>query len=492
MTLPISGYNKKLIVNTLATILLMEGVAMIPAVAMAFYDGQRDIGLGMGVSFVILLCLGLMGKRYSKGHHDKIKISESYFIVLICWLTAIIGGMIPYLLAGNDFTFINAFFESAATWTTTNAWVVDINALPRALVLWKAISRLLGGMGIILLTIIIFSALGVGGQKLVGAEIAGPELEKHTARMADTAKMLYGLYGAGALLEALLLRVMGLPLFDSIINAMSTISTSGTMDYHGALSAHFTPGVKIVIVVFSILASLNFAIFIKLIHRKTKEAFMDFEMHVFFIILAVSTLFVGGVLYLGGYYDTVRDALINAITGVVSFSCTTGFTIEHVELWPTVIKFVLVILMIIGGCATSTAGGLKVIRFAIFVKLIGRGVYKRIHPRAVKPVLLRDVPVSTANASSVSTFILLFFGVYLLGSVLLSLENFDMETTLTAPIALLTNCGEGFGMVSGAGFGIFSAFGKSVCVFLMLFGRLEMYALLILFSRSFWNPNRTA
>ena len=476
----------------MATILLLEGAATIPAVSIAFYDGQGDIGLGMGISAAVLLLLSLLGKVYSKGHHYKIKISESYFIVLVCWLTAILGGMLPYLLVGRDFTIVNAFFESTATWTTTNAWVVDVNALPRALVFWKAISRWLGGMGIILLTIIIFTALGVGGQKLIGIETAGPEFEKHTARIADTAKLLYALYGIGTVLEVLLLKAFGLPLFDSVINAMSTISTSGTMDYHGVLSAHFAAGIKIIIVAFSIFASINFAVYIRLIRRKTREALMDFELHVFLGIILASTLFVTLVLYFGGYYQSIRDSLINAVTGVVSFSCTTGFTLEHVELWPPVTKFVFMILMMIGGCSTSTAGGLKVIRFSVLVKLIRRGVYKRIHPRAVRPVMLRDVPVSTGNASSISTFILLFFGVYLFGAVLLSLENFDMETTLTAPVALLTNCGEGFGIVSGAGFGMFSVFGKIVSAFLMIFGRLEMYALLILFSRSFWNPNRTA
>lgn len=490
--LPSSRFNNKLILNTMATMLLIEGVAMFPPLILAFLDREREVVFAMGISAVIVLILGAAGKAVSGSQKNKVKLDESYFVVLVCWLTAIVGGMLPYLFMGRDFGLVNSFFESTASWTTTNAWVVDLNALPRALVLWKAITKWLGGMGIILLTIIIFSALGVSGQKLAGVEVGGPELEKHTAKMADTAKLIYIFYGIGSLIEVVLLVIAGLPIFDAIINTMSTISTAGTMDYNGVLSAHFTPMVKIIIVIFSILSSLNFAIYIKIIKKRTREALMDFEMHLFLGIILGATILVTIILFVGGYYGSVWDAFVNAITGVVSFSCTTGFTVEHVELWPSVCRFIFIILMMIGGCATSTAGGIKVIRFAVFVRLIMRGVYKRIHPRAVKPVMIRDIPVSANNASSISTFILLFFGVYLFSTIVLSLENMDMETTLSAPIALFSNCGQGFGRLSDASFGIFSLPGRLYCAFLMIFGRLEMYALLILFSRTFWNPNRSS
>ncbi|MBP3815981.1 MAG: TrkH family potassium uptake protein [Firmicutes bacterium] len=486
------GFNKKLIIRTIATVLLIEGVAMVPAGVLALFDGDISAGKGILISAGIILAIALMGRLYVGNHATKIKARESYFIVLVSWITAITAGMFPYLLAVKDFGFVNALFESAATWTTTNAWVVDINMLPRGLVLWKATSSWLGGMGIILLTIIIFTALGVGGQKLAGAEIAGPELEKHTARIADTAKLLYVLYGVGSLIEVILLKATGLPIFDAVINTMSSISTSGTMDYNNVLSAHFTSAVKIVIVLFSILASLNFAVYVRIIKRKYKDALRDFEMNTFLIIIASATVIISLILFLGGTYTSLWDSFLNSITGVVSFACTTGFTLEHVEYWPGATKFMLMVLMLIGGCAASTAGGIKIIRFSVLVKLVNRGVYKRIHPRAVKPVMIRNESVSTANATSISTYVLLFFAVYLLGCWLLSLENLDMETTITAPMALLTNCGEGFGAVSGAGYGFFSSPGKLVCVLLMIMGRLEIYALLILVSRSFWNPNRAS
>lgn len=483
-------FNKKLILRAVSTILLIEGVAMLIPLFMSLYDKQRDVFKGFALSVAILFVVFVTTRATTRNFKMKMKVRESYFIVLLCWITMIAGGALPYILCGK-YSLVDSIFESVASWTTSSAWVINVNTMPRALVLWKATSNWFGGMGIMVLTVLVFSALGVNGQKLAGAELRGPEIEKHTARMVDTIKLLYTMYLLVSTAELLLLLAGGLPKFVALINTMSTISTAGIIDYQHAVEWHFTPFVKVVLVFFSVMASLNFVVYIKIAKRRFKDAFNDIEVRVFLGIILVSTLFTSLVLFIKGTYSTYWDALINSITGVVSFSCTTGFPLEHVEAWPSVCRMLMVILMLIGGCAYSTSGGIKVIRITVFFKMIGRGVYKRIHPNTVKPIMLGEMPVSPINASSISSFILLFFGLYLGATVILSLENFDMETTLSAPIALLTNCGVGFGKVSNAGYGIFSEPGKLFCSLLMILGRLEMYALLILFSRSFWAPDRT-
>ena len=174
----------------------------------------------------------------------------------------------------------------------------------------------------------------------------------------------------------------------------------------------------------------------------------------------------------------------------VSFSCTTGFVLHDITAWPNICRVVLVIMMIIGGSSNSTAGGVKMIRFVVFLRLIRRGFYKRIHPRSMKPVMVGNTPVSAENASSISTFLLLYLAIYLLSCLVLSLENLDMETTLTAPIALFSNTGVGFGTLTEGDYTIFSYGGRLYASLLMVTGRLEMYAILVLFSRSFWHADR--
>lgn len=482
-------FNHKLILRTVSTIMLFEGIVMIPAALLALYDKDTASLFGLSVSAVVLALLGTFGILNSLKCEFKIKIRESYFIVLICWLTVIIGGILPYVLSGKGYSFSECVFESVAGWTTSSAWVIDIDDMSRSLILWKAVTRWFGGMGVILLASMVLSALGVSGQKLAGAEVTGPELTKSTAKMLDTIKLTYFIYACFSIIELLLLIIGGIPFFDALINMMSTISTSGILDYQGALAANFTPFLKGVLIVFSIIGSLNFVIYTGIVRGRFKKSLMDYEMHLFLGIISVSALFIAVILTISGKSGFFRS-LIDGFTGVVSYASTAGFPLEHVNSWPSICKALLLMLMIIGGSANSTSGGIKIIRFAVFVKLIVRGMYKRIHPRAVKPIMLRNHIISSVNASSISTFILLFFSIYLFSTALLSLENFDMETTLSAPIALLTNTGSGFGLVTNGDFGMYSVPGKLFCSLLMMIGRLEMYPILILFSRSYWNSDK--
>lgn len=483
-------FNHKLIVRTMSVILLIEGLFMLPSLILAMQDGSTVTARGFLVSLAALEIIGAAGYLSTRNFRARMKIRESYYVVIVCWFTVIAAGLLPYLMAGRGYSFADSLFESVASWTTTAAWVIDIDGMPRALVLWKAVSNWLGGMGIILIAVLLLSALGVSGQKLAGAETPGPELEKHTARMVDTVKILYTIYIAASALEYLLLRVGRVPSFDALINTMSTISTAGMIDYRGTIENYFTSYVKLVIVCFTVLTSLNFIIYVNIARGKIKEAFRDYEMRVFIVMIGAATLFTALMLFITGYFTNPVSALINGATGVVSFASTTGLPLEHVERWPSVCKAVILILMIVGGCGNSTAGGIKVIRFAVLIKLVGRGIYKKIHPRAVKPVMIRNTAVSAVNVSSISTFILLSFGVFLASCVFLSFDNLDLETTVTAPITLFSNCGIGFGRLADGNYTVFSTPARIYCCVLMLLGRLEMYALLILFSRSFWRPDK--
>ena len=484
-------FNKKLIVRTISTILLAEVMAMLPSLMLAFSDGDLGVAKGFIITMAILGILGLVGIKASKEYKSKIKVRESYFVVLVCWLTVIVSGLLPYLLSGEGYSIADSIFESVASWTTSSAWVIDASTMPRALVLWRGVASWLGGMGVILIAIMVLSTLGVSGQKLINAELPGPTIMKTSARMRDTIKSTYIIYSIMTLTEFLLLMAGRLPFFVALINTLTSVSTAGIIDYQGAIQHHFTPYVKVVLGIFSLLSSVNFALLIGLSKKNFKKLWEDYELRIYTFTIAVSGTIIAIIIRLSGVRGSSIRSIVDAFAGVISFASTSGFPLERVMHWPNSCKGILLVLMIIGSCAGSTGGGIKVIRLAVFLKIIRRGLYKRIHPNASKPIMLRNHPVEAENVSSISTFILLFLGVYLLGTLLLSVDNLDMETTLSAPIALLTNTGVGFGRVAFADYRCFSAFGRIVGSFMMMAGRLELYAILIVFSRSFWNSDRS-
>ena len=485
------SFNYKLIFRTISTLLLLESATMVPSFLCAAMDHDLMSLKAMTLSIGILALLGVLGLFLTKKQTGKvIKSRESYFVVLVCWLTVIIGGILPYIFAGQGFTVVDAIFESVASWTTSSSWVIDPNLMPRGILLWKATSSWLGGMGVILLAIIVMSSLGASGRKLAAAELPGPELMQGSAKIMETAYLCYGIYAGISVLELAFLMLGKVPFFEALVNTMTSICTAGILDYHGTVDMYFTPYVKMVIAIFSIVSSLNFLVYINIYQGRIKHLIKDVESRAFLIIIAVATLLTAGGLFISGTSTGIKESLLNAFYGVVSFACTSGFLFADVGTWPTVCKVVLIAVCLIGGCANSTCGGIKVIRFVVFLKLISRGVYKRIHPKSIKAVTIQGKPVSASKASIVSTFILLFMAVYLLSALALSLENMDMETTLTAPIALFTNVGAGFGKIVNADYRIFSPAGKLVCSVIMLLGRLEMYAILILFSRSFWDSDK--
>ena len=485
------SFNHKLIFRTISTLLLLESATMLPSFLCTAMDHALMSLRAMTFSIGILALLGVLGLFLTKKQTGKvIKSRESYFAVLVCWLTVIMGGILPYIFAGQGFTVVDAIFESVASWTTSSSWVIDPNLMPRGILLWKATSSWLGGMGVILLAIIVMSSLGASGKKLAAAELPGPELMQGSARIMETAYLCYGIYAGISVLELMFLMLGKVPFFEALVNTMTSICTAGILDYHGTVDMYFTPYVKMVIAIFSIISSLNFLVYINIYQGRMKHIIKDIESRAFLIIIAVATLLTAGGLFISGTSTGIKESLLNAFYGVVSFACTSGFLFADVGTWPTVCKVVLIAVCLIGGCANSTCGGIKVIRFVVFLKLISRGVYKRIYPKSIKAVTIQGKPVSASKASIVSTFILLFMAVYLLSALVLSLENMDMETTLTAPIALFTNVGAGFGKIVNADYRIFSPAGKLVCSVIMLLGRLEMYAILILFSRSFWDSDK--
>ncbi len=487
------NFNHKLILRIISIALLAESVAMIAPLALSLYDGDFNQSNGFIISIIILAAIGIAGFVATKRHRISIKVRESFFIVLLGWVAVIFGSTMPYLFAGKGYLFVDSLFEATASWTTTAAWVIPVDDMARSLVLWKAVSSWLGGMGVILLVAVLVSEMGITGQKLAFLEIPGPDFGKDSSRMSDILKRIYVIYVSISVVEVVLLMVGGVPLFEAVINTMRTISTAGIIDYGRFSKLYLTPYTMAVLSVFSLIGAMNFVVYIKAFKREFREAVRDYELRAYLMIVAVSIAIVSGSIWISdGDYLGIAGALMKGASTTVSYATTTGTPMVDVNALPSIAQSVLLILMIIGGASASTAGGLKVIRFVVFLKLIVRGMYKRVHPNGVKAVMLKDIAVSAQNVTLISASILIFMAIYLVSTVVLSIENLDTITTFSAPIALLTNSGIGFSKIATSDFGIFSWWGKIYCSTLMLLGRLEIYPLIMIFSRSFWNSDKVS
>lgn len=481
--------NYRVILRTIAIILIIEGIAMLIPLCYAVYLDDPTAPAFFCPS-IICLCIGLLIHTQLQFYTLKIKQHESYFIAFVCWVTVSFMGTLPYLLSECGYSIADCFFESVSGWTTTGAWTVDISAMPKPLLLWKALSNWMGGMGLLLLTISFFPVLGIEGQKMISAEVPGIKVEKMSARISDTAKISYEIYIVMTVVEFLLLVPSDLSTFEALINTMSTISTAGLLNVGDTNVVAVSPYVTGVFTAFSIFGSINFMMYFYLYKRKWKNIINNVEVRAFILILLIASLIIGCVLFKESIYETIPTSLGAAFAQTVAFGATSGYEIGDINAWPGFCKMILIIILLIGGCSNSTSGSIKVIRFIIFFKLIQRGIYKRIHPRAVKPIMVQGKPISASNVSSITVFLMLYFFVFVAGSLVFSLENLDMETTFCTTLACITNNGTAFGGIVSGNFSILSDFGKIFAAILMLAGRLEMYAVILLFSRSFWNPNR--
>lgn len=486
------NFNYRLTIKIVAYILIFEALGMlIPLFTAVHYN---EIGEARSFLFTILICVtvGLALRRFIHKESLRLKTRQAFFTVIASWLFVILIASIPYYFAGNGYSFSACWLESTAGWTTTGCSAIPFDHLPRSLILWKVITGWVGGMGIIVMTISLFPRLGIGGQVAASAEVPGAELEKLTARMSDTAKISYRIYILMTILEFLLLLSSKMKPYYALVNTLSTMSTSGIVDLstsHGGFIV--TPEIKLILGIFTLFSSTSFTVYYALIHKNLRAVKNNYEVRTYYVFVFFMGLLVSISLLLSGTYHSTGSALGNGILQTLSFSSTSGFMIDHLNTWPTAAKLILLLCMLIGGCSFSTSSGLKIQRFIICLKVIKRGIYKGVHPNAICPIRIGTRNISAKTVSEVSIFVLLYFGLLSLSTLIIGLENQDLETTFSIVTAAFTNNGNAFGKTSGGDFSFLSGCGKGFVSILMLAGRLEIYTVLVLFSRSFWNMNRT-
>lgn len=478
--------HKSVIIRVLSFLMIVETVFMLSGLPFALYFGESLMPLlvSAGITGLIggVLWLTVRPEIKKKGIGKR----EGYLIVTLSWIVVSVFGALPYLFSGSITNFTDAFFETISGFTTTGATILsDIEAVPKNILFWRAMTHWMGGMGIIVLTVAVLPFLGIGGMQLLVAEMPGITPDKLHPRITATAKRLWGIYLLFTIIEVALLWVGEMDFFDSICHSFATMATGGFSTKNDSI-AGFAPYSQYVIIFFMILAGTNFTLHYLALHRKFDKFWENQEWKTYMVLIILITAFiaVGLIFYQGsGIEKAVRDSLFS----VVSIITTTGFVSVDYLWWPSFLWMFLFLLMFVGGSAGSTGGGMKVVRHLLLIKNSWLELKRAIHPNAIIPVKFNGKSVSQEIIVNVMGFFLIYVMIFASGTLVMSLIGYDFETSIGATIASLGNIGPGIGGVGPAeNYGFFSPFAKWFLSFLMLLGRLELFTVLIILSPAFW------
>jgi trk system potassium uptake protein TrkH len=430
-----------------------------------------------------------MGERVT-GLEQDLSIREAYAVVSLSWLAIGLAGAVPYLATGVLTSPAEALFESVSGFSTTGATVfADIEALPHGILFWRSLTQWIGGMGIIVLGVAILPFLGVGGMQLFRAEVPGPTPERLNPRIAQTAKALWYVYTGLTVLQILLYLVGGMPFFESVLHALTTLSTGGFSPRNASMGAYDSAYLHYITVLFMYLAGVNFALHYRAMVGQPRRYLVDSEWRFFTLVLGLATSLVLVSVLASGHYavEGFERAFRDSLFQVVSIATTTGFGSYDYEIWPVAPQLVLLLLMFMGGSAGSTAGGMKAIRVYVLIRHALTELKLSVHPRAVLVTRIGKRPLQTRQLLNVLAFILLFFALFAAGALALSLTGVDLTTSIGASASAIGNVGPGLGEVGPTdNYGWMGATSQLVLVFLMLVGRLELFTVLLLFHPALW------
>lgn len=469
-----------LIIGVLAAFLLIPTI-------LAYFAHTDDFFaflLSVGISAAAALLLFLIPKSKAA-----LKTRDSYALVTFGWLSAGLFGCLPYYLSGHIPSFTNAFFESISGFTTTGASILsDIEGLPPAILLWRSFTQWLGGMGIIVFALAIIPYLNIGGMGIFQAEVPGPTAEKLTPRIQDTAKVLWIIYLIFTVVMVMSLWIAGMSFFDAVNHSFAAMSTGGFSTKNASIAGFNSPLIEWIITIFMIMAGANFALHYRFLFggHNPKTYLKDSELRFYLLFIFLSILFISIVIFLrqGGEISVI---LRHASFTVASILTTTGFGTADYELWPVFGQFILLFLMVMGGCAGSTAGGIKAVRFMLVLKYMYVEMLKLIHPNLIRTVKVQDAVIDRNVLSNILGFIFIYTAVMILSILLVSIETDDMVTSLGSVVASLSNIGPGFGTVGPTdNYAHLGSFTKWILSLDMVMGRLEILTILILFLPKTW------
>ena len=472
---------------------IVAGLLSVFLAVMAGFSALEREARVVTLAFIIPTALGffffaLMAFVCRRDDKPYLTNREGFLFVTFTWLMATALGALPLVISGCVPSYVDAFYEIMSGFTTTGASILkDVEILPRSLLLWRSTTHWLGGMGIVVLTVAIFPLLGFGGHRLMEAEAPGPSVDKITPRIAGTAKIFWFIYLGFTAVETLLLMLGGMSWFDALCHTFASLATGGFGIKNLSVGYYKSAYFDVVITVFMLLAGMNFTLHYRLLRGQVKPVLKDPELRVFLGIFAVSTLLIAINLRNNGLYGNFANALRYAGFQSSSILTTTGFATDDFTRWPAASQVILFFLMFIGGSAGSTAGGIKVIRIITLFKMAFTEMRYLMNPKGVYAIFVNGKAVRKNVVYDTAALVFLYLFVMIISFVVVGLGGYDITTSVTATLANLGNIGPGLALVGPASnYSFFPWWIKIWLSFIMLVGRLEVYTVLVIFTKPFW------
>jgi len=483
-------FNHKLILRILGGLLLFEGIFLLTAIFVAVIY-KEEVTSYFLITSGIAVFLGVLFYVIGRNASPVIGKREGSVIVTSIWLIFSFIGLLPYWLSGSIPSFTDAFFETMSGFTTTGASILNnIEALPKSILYWRSLTHWIGGLGIIVISIALLPIFGFSTVQLFSAEATGPTKDKIHPKMSDTAKRLLAIYMVLTIAEILLLVIAGMDWFDAINHSFATMATGGFSTKQASIGYWSSPAIQYIIIIFMFLAGVNFSLFYFMIKGKWNKIKENEELRFFVITIFLFTSLIGisicdtsHLQSFAGLETVFRDSLFT----VVSIMTTTGFVTIDYMLYQPVVWILLLIVMLTGASAGSTAGGMKMIRVLLVVKYAYYEFKRIIHPNAVFPVKYNNLIVRDDVITRVLAFIMLYILLIIIGTVILAFSGMGFMESLSGMVTCISDVGPGLGSIGPtANFSGIPAFSKWFLSFVMLVGRLEVFTVLIIFTPIFW------
>lgn len=475
--------NTSIIRYILGQVLRIEGLFLfLPCLVAIIYREYQGL-VYFGVALICIMLGTLM--TYHKPNSQVFYLKEGCITTSLSWIVLSIFGALPFTISGEIPSFTDALFETISGFTTTGASILtDVEAMSYCTLFWRSFTHWIGGMGVLVFLLAIIPLSGGSNINLMRAESPGPSVGKLVPKIRQTARILYSIYLFLTILQFVLLLLGKMPVFDAVCTSFGTAGTGGFGILNTSM-ASYSPYIQWVVTIFMILFGVNFNAYYFILFKQFRKAFAMEEVRYYLLIIAATT----GIIFIDIWdmFGNFFEALTHAAFQVGSIITTTGFATIDFNLWPQTSKTILILLMFIGACAGSTGGGMKVSRFIVLFKTVGKEIHSYIHPRSIKKIKIERKPVEHDVVRSINVYCITFFLIFCTSVLLISFEGKDFVTNFTAVAATINNIGPGLELVGPtANFSFFSDFSKWILMFDMLAGRLELFPLLILFHPKMW------